>query len=276
MKRTCLCILGIVACVALTGSRLVAQTPIDYAWAKLQDGLATNGGDRVIAVRVLGLLENNSKAAELALAALGDQKPEIQIAAADALGQMKAKSVLPQLKEHLKADTDAGVAIADARALIALGDPSGYAVFYAILTGEKKSGESLLDSQKKMLKDPKQMAQIGFDVGIGFIPFASLGVGAFKTFTKDDISPVRAAASHILSKDSDPKSREALVKACSDKSWLVRAASLDALAHRSDPSVIPEIVSQLNDDKAGVRYAAAATIIHLEDLKAPRAGARKK
>src|SRR4051812_8731903 len=211
MKRAGLLFMGMIVCLALSGSRLVAQTPIDNAWAKLQEGLAVNGNDRVIAVRVLGLLENNSKAAELAIAALGDPKPEIQIAAADALGQMKATSALPTIKAHIKADTDAGAAIADARALIALGDPSGYGVFYAVLTGEKKSGESLLDSQKKMLKDPKQMAQIGFDVGIGFIPFAGLGMGAFKTITKDDVSPVRAAATRILAKDPDPRSGEALV-----------------------------------------------------------------
>jgi HEAT repeat protein len=264
------------AWVAFSASRLIAQVPVDRAWSTLQSGLAEKGGDRVIAVRVLGLVENNSKAAELALAALSDPKPEIQAAAADALGQMQARSAVPKLKEHLKADTQASVAIADARALIALGDNSGYAVYYAILTGEKKSGESLLDSQKKMLKDPKQMAQIGFDVGIGFIPFASLGVGALKTITKDDISPVRAAATRILAKDSDPKSGDALVQACSDKSWLVRAAALDALAHRGDPSVVAQINTQLDDEKAAVRYAAAATIIHLEDLQARGGGAKKK
>jgi HEAT repeat protein len=275
MKREALLSMEMIACLALSGFTLAAQTPVENAWTKLQEGLAENGSDRVIAVRVLGLLEGNPKAAEIAVAALADPKTEIQIAAADALGQMKATSALPRLKQHLKSDTDAGVAIADARALIALGDPSGYGVFYAILTGEKKSGESLLDSQKKMLKDPKQMAQIGFDVGIGFIPFASLGMGAFKTLTKDDITPVRAAATRILAKDSDPRSGEALVKACSDKSWLVRAAALDAVAHRGDPSAIGQIVPQLYDEKTAVRYAAAATIIHLEDIRV-QAGGKKK
>jgi len=276
MKPKYLCTLGMLLCLALSDSGLFAQTPVDRAWATLKVGLAETGGDRVISVRVLGLLEHNSKAAEIAIAALDDLKPEIQIAAADALGQMQASPALPRLKEHLKADTNAAVAISDARAIIALGDPSGYGVFYAVLTGEKKTGEGLLESQKKMLKDPKQMAQIGFDVGIGFIPFASLGVGAFKTITKDDISPVRAAATRILVKDPDPRSGEALVKACSDKSWLVRAAALDAVSHRGDPSVIPQIEAQLNDDKSAVRYAAAATIIHLEDVRSAGAGGKKK
>lgn len=266
MKRTYLCVLGMIACMALSASGLAAETVVDRAWSTLQSGLAEKGADRVIAVRVLGLLENNSRAAELAVAALDDGKPEVQAAAADALAQMKARSAVPRIKEHLKADTEPGVALADARALVALGDPSGYAVFYAVLTGEKKSGESLLDSQKKMLKDPKQMAQFGFDAGIGFIPFASLGVGTLKALTKDDISPVRAASTRILAKDPDPKSRAALVQACSDKSWLVRAAALDAISHRGDPDLISQIEPQLSDEKSAVRYAAAAAIIHLADL----------
>ena len=48
--------------------------------------------------------------------------------------------------------------------------------------------------QKKMLSDPKKMAQFGFEEGIGFIPFAGVGLGAVKAFTKDDVSPVRAAS----------------------------------------------------------------------------------
>lgn len=276
MKPRYLCSSGMLLCLALSGSGLFAQTPVDRAWATLKVGLAETGSDRVISVRVLGLLEHNSKAAEIAISALDDMKPEIQAAAADALGQMKATSSVPKIKEHLKADTEAAVAIADARALIALGDPSGYGVFYAILTGEKKGGESLLESQKKMLKDPKQVAQLGFDVGIGFVPFGSLGMGAFKTITKDDISPVRAAATRILVKDPDPRSGEALVKACSDKSWLVRAAALDAVAQRGDASVIPQIEAQLSDARSAVRYAAAATIIHLEDVRSAGASGKKK
>ena len=72
-------------------------------------------------------------------------------------------------------DKDVGVIISAAHALLELGDNRGYGVYYAILTGERKSGASLLDEQKKMLNDPKKMAQFGFEQGIGFIPFAGLG-----------------------------------------------------------------------------------------------------
>ena len=82
-------------------------------------------------------------------------------------------------------------------------------VYYAVLTGETKTGKELMTEQKKMLNDPKKMAQFGFEQGIGFIPFAGLGYGAIKTFTKDDKSPVRAAAAIALASDPDPKSGKA-------------------------------------------------------------------
>jgi len=256
-------------CVAFS-SQIFAQNSTDKAWSVLQSGLNASGDDKVTAVRVLGLIEKDPKATELALTALHDQNSDVRAAAADALGQMQAKSAAPQIEAVLKSETDVGVVVAGARALINLGDLFGYNVYYAVLTGEKKSGGALLEDQKKMLKDPKKMAQFGFEQGIGFIPFAGLGLGAFKALTKDDTSPVRAAAARVLAKDPDPKSGEALVQAASDKSWLVRTAALDSLSHRGDPSVISKIESSLDDEKSAVRYTGAAAIVHLTDVQSQK------
>jgi hypothetical protein len=256
---------------------LLAQGGADKAWSTLQSGLATKGDERVIAVRVLGLLQGNAKAAELAQSAFDDEKPEVRSAACDAMGKMQAKSGAAKIREKVKTEKDPSVIMSCGRALIEMGDPLGYNVYYAILTGEKKSGGGLLDDQKKMLQDPKKMAQFGFEQGIGFIPFAGYGLTAVKALTKDDTSPVRAAAAKILAKDRDPKSGAALVEAASDKSWIVRAAALDALAMRGDPSVLAQIEPRLDDDKDVVKYTAAATVIHLSDLQnRPAAGRGKK
>ena len=276
MRHRYLWIFAVTVCLVIIGGQVLAQTSGDKPWTTLQAGLAEKGDNHVIAVRVLGLLDNNAKAVEIATTALGDDKSEVRAAAAAALGQMQATSAVPKLVESVKAEKDAGVVIAEARALTALGDPLGYAVYYAVLTGERKSGGGLLDEQKKMLHDPKKMAQFGFEQGIGYIPFASIGVGAIKALTKDDSSPVRAAAARILADDPDPKSREALIDASSDKNELVRAAALDALSHRGDPSVIPAIESKLDDDKATVRLTAAAAIIHLQDVQARGTGSERK
>ena len=118
-----------------------------------------------------------------------------------------------------------------------------------------------------MLKDPKKLAQFGFETGVGFIPFGGLTLGVFRSLTKDDVSPIRAAAAEVLIKDPDPKTTTALKTALSDKSWIVRAAAADALGKRKSPSAIPALVPVLDDDKEAVRYTAAVSIIHLNGIK---------
>lgn len=254
------------------GAQTSAQAPGDRAWTIVRSGIASEKiQQRTASVRVLGLLEKDKAAMELALHALGDESPDVRAAAADALGQMKARAAIPQLVNAMRTETEVAVVMASARAVIALGEPLGYGVYYAVLTGERKTGEGLLDQQKKMLKDPKKMAEFGFEQGIGFIPFAGMGYGVIRAIAKDDASPVRAAAAKVLARDPDPKTREALVDATSDKSWLVRTAALDALSQRGDPRGIARIAPRLDDDEDVVRYTAAAATIHLRDVERSRA-----
>ena len=249
-----------------------AETTKDKAWSVLYSGLRENSVDkRTTAVQVLGLLPGDPKAEEAALKALSDEKPEVRAAAAKALGDMKAKNAIPRLMGMYN-DKDPGVIMASGKALIVLGDERGYNVYYAILTGERKSGTSLMDEQKKMLNDPKKMAQFGFEQGIGFIPFAGMGYGAFKMLTKDNTSPVLAAAALTLAKDPDPRSGQALADtAANNKSWIVRAAALNALALRGETSLLPSAEAQMGDPKEEVRYSAAAAVIRLTDLKERKA-----
>ena len=105
---------------------------------------------------------------------------------------------------------------------------------------------------------------LGFQEGIGFVPFAGIGYTAIKTILKNDSSPVRAAAAKVLAEDSDPATEAALVQAATeDKSELVRTAALDALAQRGDPSVIDRIAPAMSDEKDSVKYTAAAAILRL-------------
>ena len=120
------------------------------------------------------------------------------------------------------------------------------------------------------------MALLGFQEGIGFVPFAGMGYTAIRTIVKDDSSPVRAAAAKVLADDPDSATEDALVKAATDeKHELVRIACLDALARRGNPAVIDRIAPALSDDKDSVQYTAAAAIVHLNDI-AERRKARKK
>ncbi len=266
--------------VALAGYMLatfsVAQTPQENAWSVLNDGLANKAYEkRVRAVRVLGELTGDKKAQEAATTALEDDRAEVRGAAAQALGDMGDKNAIPQLAEMIN-DTEPSVILAAAHSLIMLGDNRGYNVFYAVLTGERKTGTSLTDEQKKMLKDPKKMAGLGFEVGMGFVPFGGMAVSGFKLLTKDDTSPVLAAAALTLAKDPDPKSGQALATAAAlQEKWLVRAAAFDAIAKRGDPSLLHVAVDGLQDKQEEVEYSAAGAVLRLTDIEAGRAAHRK-
>jgi hypothetical protein len=251
-----------------------AQTPKEEAWQILDSACAGDKtADHAIAVRVLGLMPGDAKGLTLAEQGLESDKPEIRAAAAAALGDMKAKTSIPKLREAMD-DKDPLVALSAAHALELMHDDSAYEVYYEILARQRKTGKGIMASETSILKDPKKMAQLGFEEGIGFIPFAGIGYGAIKTMMKDDSSPVRAAAAKVLANDPDPATTHALVNAASDKSWLVRAASLEALAKRGDPAALDKITVHMSDDKIAVKYTAAATVLRLTTIKEERTAAK--
>jgi HEAT repeat protein len=241
----------------------------EQAWTVLNQGLtSTNLEQHVRAVRLLGELPGDAKAEDAALTALKDDKPEVRAAAAQALGEMKATNANQQLHAALR-DTEPSVIIAAAYSLVQMGDDTGYNVYYAILTGQQKTGTSLTDQQKKMLKDPKKMAALGMQAGIGFIPFGGLALTGYKMLTRDDVSPVLSAAALMLAKDPDPKSGTALADAAANQDkWLVRAAAFDAIAKRGDPNLLGVAVSGLTDQKPEVQFSAAAAALRLINIQA--------
>jgi HEAT repeat protein len=247
--------------------------PQEQAWKLLETGVtADKTAERSVAVRVLGLLQENRRALELAEAALDDNQAEVRAAAAAALGEIGSPASIPSLRKRVD-DDDPAVALAAAHALLLLKDNSGYQVFYEVLTGKRKTGKGLIAAEASKISDPKKLAQLGFEEGIGFLPFASMGWGAIKALAKDDTSPVRAAAAKVLARDPDPDTIRILTDAAGDKSWLVRAASLEALAKRGDSSVLTAVELYLDDNQAEVKYTAAAAVLHLMDLS--DAAARK-
>jgi HEAT repeat protein len=243
-----------------------ADSNSDRAWEILQANINEKSVEkRVQAIRVLGLLPGNRRAQMLAEKAAADEKPEIRAAAATALGQFHGKSSVAILHIMLT-DNEPSVVLAAASALIPAKDPAAYEVYYQFLTGERKTGNGMIADQMKILKDPKQLAKIGIEQGIGFIPYAGIGLEAFETLRADDVSPVRAAAAKMLANDPDPQSGEALVKETSDKSWLVKTAALEAIAKRGDPQLLDGIVPAMRDENTSVRCTASAAVIQLSGL----------
>jgi HEAT repeat protein len=246
----------------------LAETPEQQAWIMLRSGVRQkNTGKRVQAVRALRLISGDSEAVEMAVTALRDRNPQVRSAAATALGLMSSKKAIPALKSTLS-DKKPAVVLAAAHSLQTLNDPTGNQVYYELLTGERKASESLIAEQMDTVKDTKKMAELAFEEGIGFVPFADMGYSAVKTIKKHDASPVRAAAARALIKDSDPHVVTALVQATSDKNWMVRASALLAIAKREDPDFLNAIIPGMSDKNDVVRFTAAAAVIRLTAVAA--------
>src|SRR3982074_2823957 len=253
-----------------------AQTKSKEAWEILETNLnAKETGKRALAVHVLGLLPGDSKGLKLVQNGAGDEKADVGTAAASALGQIHSRSSVPLLQKLLS-DNDPSVALSAASALVTFRDPAAYEVYYEFLVGDRKTGKGMIAENLKMLKDPKKMAQLGVEEGIGFIPFAGIGLSAFKTLHVDAVSPVRAAAAKMLANDPDPDSGQALVNATSDKSWIVKTAALEAIAKRGDPQLLDGISPAMNDENNSVRFTAAAAVIHLSTLASAKTAREAK
>lgn len=263
--------------VASPQSSSKPQAPRERAWEILRDGASDKSPERrTKAVRALGLLPRSPEATAMAEKALEDESSDVRAAGAASLGLTLSRTSIPRLRAAL-ADKDPLVVLTAAHSLLLLkDDKDAYEVYYAVLTGKQKTNSGLVTGEMKTLHDPKKMAELGFQEGIGFIPFAGLGYQGVKALMKDDVSPVRAAAAKILAEDPDPQAGQALVDAAPDKSWIVRAAALDALARRGDPKIVGDIEFALDDPNDLVRYTAAAAVIRLTTVPKPVAGARKQ
>lgn len=250
-----------------------AQSPVDQAWAILRASAENKNTDqRLATMRAMQLIPVNAKAVSMAQAGLKDKDPEVRGAAALSLGAMGSKSVIPSLTAVAKSDKEGAVVMAAAKSLIQLGDEKGYSVYYAVLTGQRKSGEGLIGSQEEQLDDlmrhPQQMEDMAFEQGIGFVPFGGIGLQAYQTIHESEVKGplVKATAIKILAKDPDPLTTKALVAATLDKDWVIRGAAYDALARRGDPSVLPNLTNGLKDQKDEVKITAAAAIVHLSTM----------
>jgi len=240
------------------------QAPTARAWQILEYGMTSKkAGNRANAAHALRLVVHNARAQETVERALSDPDPKVRAAAARALGPIGAVSSIPKLKALLS-DTGPTVVLAAAHSLFLLGDRDEvYDIDYQLLDGKRKTADGFVRSQMTELRDPKTVATMGFETGIGFMPFGGEAYEVLKRVRKDDRTPVRVAAAKELATDRDPRIDGALSRACSDKKWAVRAAAIYAIAKRDNPFLLTVIVPALEDKNEIVRYEAAAAVLRL-------------
>lgn len=245
--------------------RASATKPLQKAWEILGSGATEKGAPkRADAIRALGLLPHDPRARSMAEKALGDDNADVRAAGAMALGEMHAVGSIHKLTVALS-DKDPTVVLAAAHSLLIMQDQKAFDVYYAVLTGQRKGGRGLIAQQRAMLDDPKKLTEFGVETGLGFVPFGGLGVSAYKLVSKNGSDEVRAAAAQVLAKDPDPESRDALIEAISDRSYVVRIAALKALASRGDARLLTQIEPSMDDQKDAVQYVAAAAVIRLSE-----------
>src|SRR5438105_632594 len=110
--------------VLLAAALASAESARVQAWKMLDDAVAEKSADkRAKAMRALGLVKNDTKATELAQRGLKDQQTVVREAAANALGQMRARRAIPALKSALD-DGETSVVLAAANALTEMDDKS--------------------------------------------------------------------------------------------------------------------------------------------------------
>ncbi len=254
-----------------------AQVASNPAWDLLEAGLEQkSSGQRLAAVRVLGLIPDDPHAAELAEKSLKDRNSSVRAAAATALGTMHASEADASLKQALN-DKNLPVVMAAAHALRLLNDPACYDVYYEVFTGERKNDSGMIAQEMSVLRDPRQVAEMGLSEGIGYAPFAGSAWEAYQTIMKDRKKGTAARAALIsdLATDPDARTSKLLLTASRNSKWVLRGAALEAIAKRGDTTLLPEIEPSLSDHKREVRYTAAATVIRLSDVAKSRVGDTK-
>ena len=245
-----------------------AQTAADPSWSLLEASLTQkSAASRVAAVRVLGHILNDPPAIELAEKALKDKSSLVRTAAATSLGQMHACSADSSLKAALN-DKNFSVVMAAAHALLLLNDRVSYDVYYEVYVGERKNNAGMIAQQMQILRDPKQLAQMAFNEGIGYVPFSGIFWGAYQTIMKDRKNGVAAKAALLSALAADPEARTGrlLLTVSQSQNWVLRVAALEAIAKRGDPALQQGIEPRLSDPKREVRLAAAAAVIRLADV----------
>jgi HEAT repeat protein len=245
------------------GARGRDASTADQAWSILHDGMVDKSSDqRAKAVHALGLLDKDRRAEEMAEKSLADENADVRTASATSLGQIGLESSRRKLRDALN-DKDIKVVLAAANALYALKDPAAYEVYYAILTGQRKGTEGLIQSQLDVLRSRKGIEKMAFEAGLGFVPYGGMGYEAWKTISQNGDVAVRADSAAKLARDPDPKSGQALAESCLDSKWQIRVAVIDAIAKRGDPGLLYAVIPLMQDNSDTVRYQAAAAVLHL-------------
>lgn len=248
-----------------------ADSTVTRAWEVIDKGIHSGDFERRLQTLVaLSAIDGSNSGAvrRVADAMKNDKDARVREQAALALGEMKAKSAIPDLRAAL--DDKGEVAFAAAKSLTTLGDASGRDTLVAVLAGQRKTNPGMMTNAVReaqhRVKHPEGMILMGAGAAAGtmFAP-AGMGLHALEQTAglRQKGSPARAAAAAYLEKDPDPYAVTLLEWALEDDSKMVRFQAAKALAKRGNAESIAKLEPMLEDDHNAVRTMAAAAIVQL-------------
>lgn len=262
--------------VSLVPGLAQQQPPVEHAWQILDRGLHEgNPEKRVQDVIAMGVMRPQAKSVAMVESAFDDKDYSVRQAACGALEQMKSRQSIPKLRDMLN-DKAPEVIFAAAKALYAMGDPTGREVLVAIVLGDQADSSgffaSSMHDMKAKMHDPKGLVVLGAKAGAGvLLGPASLGIPVTEGLLKDVNASGKTVAVALLAKDLQPETTKAIRTALEDKNWTVRAVAARTLALNEKYDAFDQIAALLDDNKDEVTYSAAAAVIR---LKQPAVGLR--
>jgi HEAT repeat protein len=236
--------------------------------ASLADGSSEHRREALAAIGTIAAPD--PEAVRRVEGALQDKDSTVRQTAALVLGELKATDSIPKLKESL--DDKGEVAFAAAKALAALGDPTGRDFLIEVLAGERKdTAPGIVANAKRKAEDelhhPRQMIFMGAEDATG----AMFGpVSVVLPAVKDSVdlkrkgAPGRAAAAAYLSKDPEPYAIPLLEWGLDDENQFVRIEAAKGLGQRGNSGSIPKLQPLLAESHNYVRDMAAAAVIRIE------------
>ena len=242
------------------------------AWKILSESASNrNPLRRAEAVVALGTAGSQKRVIRLVERSLDDSDASIRELAARTLGEMRARSAIPELTEALS-DKSPEVSFAAAKSLWSMGNRSGRDVFLKVLSGEANSSGVMksglikdeFQATRKKLDDPKALAVMGAKgAATSLFGPAAWGIKIMEELTLDRSASARATSAILLGPDATLDTLRQLQDALNDKNWIVRAAAAQALGASRHREQISFLQTLLQDSKPAVRCMAAAAIVRL-------------
>jgi len=252
-----------------------AQIPDNQARARtlLENSLKDkNPETRTHAVQSLGLVSASEPYLSELETMIADRDVGVRLAAIASLVDLKSDRTIPTLRKALSSAVPE-VSFAAAKALWALGDPSGRDALLSVLDRETKSSSGFITKEKRdalrMMHTPRTFLVFAAVTGANIVPVMGVGAGvsSLQGILSNPGTTGRAASALLLSTDQTPGVLEALQRELADPDWTVRAAVVHAIATRNDAALESNLIPLFDDKKEAVRVRAAAGYLRLEAIR---------